>query len=213
MPRHRRRCRRRSLLGACGSRHPTPGRAPTTFPASPTPAAGPRPVPARHRPRHRASARSSRCPAASPELCLGPVMESYPPQCDGVPLAGWDWEEHRAARGGRRPRRPCDPLGHLRRHRHLRRPHHDRHRRGAARPVRHGGRAVATTPGAARPHAPTSGPTSSPASACCPGMLTSVREGDIGPVYVDVVHDDGTLQAWADATFGAGAVRVTSALR
>jgi len=40
-----------------------------------------------------------------------------------------------------------------------------------------------------------------------------VREGDTGPVYVDVVHDDGSLQAWADTSFGAGAVRVTSALR
>lgn len=25
------------------------------------------------------------------ELCLGAVMESYPPQCSGIPLSGWDW--------------------------------------------------------------------------------------------------------------------------
>lgn len=25
------------------------------------------------------------------ELCLGPVAESYPPQCSGVPLEGWTW--------------------------------------------------------------------------------------------------------------------------
>ncbi|MGL5825656.1 MAG: hypothetical protein ACRCYU_12735 [Nocardioides sp.] len=25
------------------------------------------------------------------QLCLGPVAESYPPQCDGLPLARWDW--------------------------------------------------------------------------------------------------------------------------
>ncbi len=25
------------------------------------------------------------------ELCLGAVMESYPPQCTGIPLKGWDW--------------------------------------------------------------------------------------------------------------------------
>ena len=31
-----------------------------------------------------------------------------------------------------------------------------------------------------------------------------MREGDIGPVHADVVHDDGTLQDWADAAFGAG---------
>lgn len=27
-----------------------------------------------------------------PELCLGGVAESYPPQCGGVPVVGWDWE-------------------------------------------------------------------------------------------------------------------------
>jgi hypothetical protein len=25
-------------------------------------------------------------------LCLGPIAESYPPQCDGLPLMGWSWE-------------------------------------------------------------------------------------------------------------------------
>lgn len=24
-------------------------------------------------------------------LCLGPVAESYPPQCSGIPLEGWSW--------------------------------------------------------------------------------------------------------------------------
>ena len=27
-----------------------------------------------------------------PELCLGPVAESYPPQCSGIPLEGWTWD-------------------------------------------------------------------------------------------------------------------------
>lgn len=26
------------------------------------------------------------------ELCLGAVAESYPPQCSGIPLAGWSWD-------------------------------------------------------------------------------------------------------------------------
>ena len=30
----------------------------------------------------------------SPELCLGAVAESWPPQCSGPPLRGWDWTEH-----------------------------------------------------------------------------------------------------------------------
>lgn len=25
------------------------------------------------------------------ELCLGALLESYPPQCSGIPLTGWDW--------------------------------------------------------------------------------------------------------------------------
>lgn len=28
----------------------------------------------------------------SAELCLGPVAESYPPQCSGIPLEGWTWD-------------------------------------------------------------------------------------------------------------------------
>jgi len=28
-----------------------------------------------------------------PELCLGVVAESYPPQCSGLPLTGWEWEQ------------------------------------------------------------------------------------------------------------------------
>ena len=47
--------------------------------------------------------------AGSPELCLGPVMESFPPQCDGVPLGGWDWStagiQEEAPAGTNRPTR------------------------------------------------------------------------------------------------------------
>ena len=28
----------------------------------------------------------------APELCLGGVAESYPPQCSGPEIAGWDWD-------------------------------------------------------------------------------------------------------------------------
>jgi hypothetical protein len=28
---------------------------------------------------------------ADPVLCLGVVMDSLPPQCGGIPVAGWDW--------------------------------------------------------------------------------------------------------------------------
>lgn len=30
--------------------------------------------------------------AGSVELCLGPIAESYPPQCSGLPVQGWTWD-------------------------------------------------------------------------------------------------------------------------
>ncbi len=30
---------------------------------------------------------------ATPQLCLGAVAESYPPQCTGVPLTDWTWND------------------------------------------------------------------------------------------------------------------------
>lgn len=29
-----------------------------------------------------------------PELCLGAIAESLPPQCSGLPMTGWEWTEH-----------------------------------------------------------------------------------------------------------------------
>ncbi|GAA3742560.1 hypothetical protein GCM10022239_17600 [Leifsonia bigeumensis] len=29
---------------------------------------------------------------AAPMFCLGGVLESYPPQCDGPEIVGWDWD-------------------------------------------------------------------------------------------------------------------------
>ena len=43
-----------------------------------------------------------------------------------------------------------------------------------------------------------------------PGMLSSGSGDD--RVDVQVVHDDGSLQSWADATYGPGLVRISSAL-
>jgi hypothetical protein len=151
-------------------------------------------------------------PSGSPELCLGPVMESYPPQCEGVPLAGWDWET-----AGVQEEVPA----------------------GTGTATRWGTYAVtgtfdgltmtvsssvplalydAVANPSPRPMAPPDLSADEWAAVesgvrLIPGMLTSMREGDVGPVLVDVVHDDGTLQDWADEAFGVGAVRVTSMLR
>lgn len=32
---------------------------------------------------------------SEPQLCTGPVAESYPPQCGGPVIANWDWADHR----------------------------------------------------------------------------------------------------------------------
>jgi hypothetical protein len=46
-----------------------------------------------------------------------------------------------------------------------------------------------------------------------PGMVSSSGGGVEGVVELEVVYDDGSLQKWADATYGEGLVEVTSALR
>ena len=51
------------------------------------------------------------------ELCLGGVEQSLPPQCGGPTLVGWDWADHE----GDYEQRSGDPLGRVRRRRHLRR--------------------------------------------------------------------------------------------
>lgn len=150
-------------------------------------------------------------PGQSPELCLGPVAESFPPQCEGIPLGGWDWTTAGAFEDG-------ESVGN---------------------PTRWGTYAVTGTfsgllldvtgsvplalhdtveQPSPRPMAPPELTAEQWAAVesgvrAVPGMLTSMREGDTGPVLVEVVHDDGTLQDWADAAFGTGAVRITSMLR
>jgi hypothetical protein len=32
-------------------------------------------------------------PEHGPELCLGGVLTSLPPQCGGIPIVGWDWDD------------------------------------------------------------------------------------------------------------------------
>ncbi len=141
-----------------------------------------------------------------PEFCLGPVAESYPPQCTGIPLDGWRWEDHRGEFD--------DASG-----------------------VRFGSFAVTGTfdgttltaqdavSGALYDPAQQPVPTGTAGSDHSqaeleaiaeelrelPGFLTAMPGDQC--VIVDVVYDDGGLQAWADAAYGgAGLVFVHSAL-
>jgi hypothetical protein len=140
-----------------------------------------------------------------PGFCLGPVAESYPPQCEGLAMEGWDWKEHQG---------DFDNAGG----------------------VKFGSFAVTGTfdgttltyqsavPGALYDPMPWPEPTSSAAEdhtqaeleaiaqelTELPGALSTMPGDNL--VVVDVVHDDGTLQDWADATYGDGLVFVHSAL-
>ena len=140
-----------------------------------------------------------------PGFCLGPVAESYPPQCQGLAMEGWDWSEHQGE---------FDNAGG----------------------VKFGSFAVTGTfdgttltyqsavSGALYDPMPRPEPTSSAAEDHTQAELEAIAEklhelpgalstmpGD-NLVVVDVVHDDGSFQDWADATYGDGLVFVHSAL-
>ncbi len=147
--------------------------------------------------------------AGTVELCVGPIAESYPPQCGGPPLTGWDWADHEGT---------YDEQGDIRWGTY------------AVTGTWDGTSFTATEaiPGALYdPAMPTPTPTPSPATsyddgeleriatelAQAPGVLGAYGgEGSDGHVLVDVFYDDGTLQGWADETYGAGVVLVSSAL-
>ena len=78
------------LLSGCGSDEGAPPVA--TDPAGETPST-PTAVPAAPGTVHTA-ALATVMDTGSPELCLGAVAESYPPQCSGPAIAGWDWADH-----------------------------------------------------------------------------------------------------------------------
>lgn len=143
-----------------------------------------------------------------PELCLGAIAESYPPQCSGPAISGWDWPAQKPN---------FDQQGD----------------------VRWGTFAVTGTwdgttftvtdavPGAlydpAQPE-PQVLPTPSvehdqaelDAIAAelqedLPGVQSSATDEE-GHVLVDVTYDDGTIQDYVDAEYGAGVVVVSGAL-
>lgn len=65
------------VLGACGDR--------PADPAGPGTGAGPG--------RYEADGTVLESPEHGPELCLGGVADSYPPQCSGLPIPNWDWSK------------------------------------------------------------------------------------------------------------------------
>jgi hypothetical protein len=144
-----------------------------------------------------------------PELCLGPIAESYPPQCSGPPVADWAW--------------PAQA------------PNFDRQgstRWGAfAVAGRWDGATFTVTdavPAALYDPVPLE-PASPPAPSrdygaaeleavadelaeSLPGAQGAYADTAAGQVLVDVTYDDGSLQDHVDEAYGAGVVVVSSAL-
>jgi hypothetical protein len=172
----------------------------------PTPSNAPMPteVPAAEGPVHTRGT-ATVMDTGTPELCVGPVAESYPPQCGGPEIVGWDWAEQKK----------FVEEGDV---------------RWGAYFVRGTWDGETFTYEKAIPAAlyddanATPGPTPPPLrqygeaqleaiageAAKLPGVqsITPVP----GQVIVDVVYDDGTLQQWANLEWGANTVVVNSAL-
>lgn len=145
---------------------------------------------------------------AGPQFCLGGVMESYPPQCSGPELIGWDWALYEGSE--------------------------------TASDVTWGAYAVwgawdgtALTVDSAVMLAlydpmpfvdPLLDPDNAGTTSAADLQAIQDRIHDDAPVevltswpengylFVTVVFDDGAVQEWADATYGADAVAVRSAL-
>jgi hypothetical protein len=146
----------------------------------------------------------------SPELCLGPVAESYPPQCGGPPLTGWDWADHEGT---------YDEQGDVRWGTYLVTGTWDGTSMTATQAI----------PGALYdPAMPSETPTPPAAKPLSDKQLEAIADelrdllpgyvgayggaGTDGHVLADVLYDDGSLQDWADATYGDHVVVVSPAL-
>lgn len=145
-----------------------------------------------------------------PELCLGMILESYPPQCGGLEIAGWDWDavEAESSRGTTWGTYEVEGSWD-----------------GETFRV-----TEATAAPAERP-APPEDPRLDPDNAGAIGPETSEPEAlelqnevhdhlgglsgwiDNGYVWVTVAYDDGSIQRYADDRYGADTVAVQSVLR
>ncbi|WP_223628135.1 hypothetical protein [Microbacterium sp. EST19A] len=146
--------------------------------------------------------------AGEVQLCLGAIMESYPPQCSGVPLDDWSWDGVDGSETSGET-----TWGAY-----------------AVYATYDGERLTITDPpimlALFDPVAPED-PTGGVEGATPETELTSIQDDisqrlgtdaltvgtDRGYVWLQVVWDDGTIQDAADAEFGDDVVIVTSSLR
>jgi hypothetical protein len=141
-------------------------------------------------------------------LCLGPVMESYPPQCSGIPLEEWTWDGVEGS----------ETSGDVTWGAYAVQGRYD----GSSLTVTQPPMLLALYDPMAAPD-PTGGQKGTGSDAELARIQQTVHERlgdaalsswtDEGWLWVDVIWDDGTLQDAADGEFGAGKVVLRSALR
>ncbi|MEU4015583.1 hypothetical protein AB0E56_09975 [Microbacterium sp. NPDC028030] len=146
--------------------------------------------------------------AGDVQLCMGAIMESYPPQCQGVPLDGWTWDGVDGSESS-----GTTTWGQY-----------------AVYASYDGGRLTNTDQpimlalyDTVAPEDPTGGVEGTTAEdellrvqddiAARLGTEALTVATDRGYVWLTVVWDDGTMQDAADAEYGDDVVIVTSALR
>ena len=142
-----------------------------------------------------------------PELCLGPVAESWPPQCGGPPIEGWDWGDH----DGVFERQQDVRWGQF-----VVTGTWDGTTFGYDSAVPAALHDPIADPGPALPD-PAVEYSQEELQAIAeevgrdlPGAQGAYAQG--GHVLVDVIYDDGSLQAWADEEYGEAVVVVSSML-
>lgn len=143
----------------------------------------------------------------SPELCLGPVAESYPPQCSGPPIDGWDWADHRGT---------FDSQGDVRWGSYAVTGTWDGTTFGYTEAITAAlydpmPEPEPTYPTPTRDHTDEELADIAADVGELPGVLSFYASED-GNVLADVVYDDGSLQQWADEQYGDGVVVLTSML-
>lgn len=194
-------------LAACGSESGTTATDPAGSDGNDTmPVRVPASVPAADGP-VRTRSLATVMDTGEPELCLGAVAESYPPQCGGLPIAGWDWRDHDGV---------FDRVGDVRWGMFAVTGTFD----GTTFTVSDAIPAARYDPATTEePDYPAPGDHYTDAE--LQGIAETVGQdlpgaqgayGADGHVLVDVTYDDGSLQAWADEQYGENVVIVVSAL-
>lgn len=141
----------------------------------------------------------------TPELCLGPIAESYPPQCGGPEITNWDWDANPMH----------ETVGEIRWGAFAVTGRFD----GVTFEVTEAIPAALYDPMMSEPSVPPE-----PGRRYTEGELTVIQNelqglagssgayASEGHVFVDVLYDDGSIQAWADAEYGKNVVLVSSEL-